>query len=816
MEVKKTKMVSKSFIAALVAVVVLAFLAGSLQVALAMGDARGIAPQNPEESLPVHIASVPEGGVDLSVPRMLALPAFSSFSVEPAGAAAPVAPAAAEEAVAITPANFPDALFRAEVEGFDTSGDKSLQPAERRAVDSIGRFNVTSNVQNFKGIEYFDALETFIYEGNNITADLKLDLSHNTNLRYISLVNTQVTQLSIPSLPKLEKLYCSNNKLVKLTFADLPKLKRLDCGNNELAELNVSSLPALENLVCSDNRLTTLDLSANKLKFVNLEQGQNAQKRRSVHLPLQDAHFVLDMKGIVGAENVGRVRNVQSNTGAADYDAATGLAKWSAAPSQITYDYNYLNSAANVKAKMTVTLDALVGENYHTVMATAGENGLITPSGATPVVKGGSITFKFTPNVGYAVDTVTVNNALVTPINDAFTIDDVRTNDLAIHVTFKALPIIVATSQGHGSITPSGTFSVEEGSSPKFTLIPEGGYEVDIVIVNGVEVTPVNNTVTLDPVRANTTTTVNVLFSAISSARKYNVAATAGLGGDISPAGNVEVARGGSQSFRFEPKTGYELDAVTVNGAPVVTTNNTYTLADVRANASIHATFKLAPAVAQKYLIAATAGAGGAIDPAGTSEVDAGASWTYVFTPQPGYVLDTVSVDGAAVTPTNSTYTFVGVEANRAIHVTFKKIPAGGGDGGSGGGGTGDGGGGNTTIVVPGTNTVTNNTVTERVTVVNVPAAPATAAAPQVAPAPPTVAATPVASEVAPVPAPAATDAAASPKLENPALGAQSQSLDTNNILLVVLLLTSWVFGTFAVFFARKRARIRDAATRIN
>ncbi|MEG0682506.1 MAG: hypothetical protein RR434_03175, partial [Raoultibacter sp.] len=174
------------------------------------------------------------------------------------------------------------------------------------------------------------------------------------------------------------------------------------------------------------------------------------------------------------------------------------------------------------------------------------------------------------------------------------------------------------------------------------------------------------------------------------------------------------------------------------------------------------------------------------------------------------------SVDGAAVTPTNSTYTFVGVEANRAIHVTFKKIPAGGGDGGSGGGGTGDGGGGNTTIVVPGTNTVTNNTVTERVTVVNVPAAPATAAAPQVAPAPPTVAATPVASEVAPVPAPAATDAAASPKLENPALGAQSQSLDTNNILLVVLLLTSWVFGTFAVFFARKRARIRDAATRIN
>ncbi|MEG0218306.1 MAG: hypothetical protein RR655_08305, partial [Raoultibacter sp.] len=77
----------------------------------------------------------------------------------------------------------------------------------------------------------------------------------------------------------------------------------------------------------------------------------------------------------------------------------------------------------------------------------------------------------------------------------------------------------------------------------------------------------------------------------------------------------------------------------------------------------------------------------------------------------------------------------------------------------------------------------------------------------------------PVVAEPAPAAsaAAAATDAAAaSSKLENPALGAQSQSLDTNNILLVILLLTSWVFGTFAVFFARKRARIRDAANHIN
>ncbi|MEG0620887.1 MAG: hypothetical protein RR477_07140, partial [Raoultibacter sp.] len=138
MEVSKTKIVSKSFRAALVAVVVLAFLAGGLQVALAMGSTLGAPPQNFEKPLPARATSVSASSVDLPVPGLLAPPAFSSFSVESADPAAPIAPVAAEETVAITAANFPDALFRAEVEGFDTNGDKILQPAERQAVLSIG------------------------------------------------------------------------------------------------------------------------------------------------------------------------------------------------------------------------------------------------------------------------------------------------------------------------------------------------------------------------------------------------------------------------------------------------------------------------------------------------------------------------------------------------------------------------------------------------------------------------------------------------------------------------------------------------------
>ncbi|HPZ03940.1 MAG TPA: fibronectin type III domain-containing protein [Bacteroidales bacterium] len=71
------------------------------------------------------------------------------------------------------------------------------------------------------------------------------------------------------------------------------------------------------------------------------------------------------------------------------------------------------------------------------------------------------------------------------------------------------------------------------------------------------------------------------------------------------------------------------------------------------------------------YTITATAGPHGTITPSGDVTVNQGASQTFTFTPEAGYRIDVVLVDGAPQVPVPESYTFENVQANHAIHVDF-------------------------------------------------------------------------------------------------------------------------------------------------
>ena len=73
----------------------------------------------------------------------------------------------------------------------------------------------------------------------------------------------------------------------------------------------------------------------------------------------------------------------------------------------------------------------------------------------------------------------------------------------------------------------------------------------------------------------------------------FTVAASAGTGGSISPAGTQYVLKNGSITFSIAPESGYELDDVTVNGESVGK-QESYTFSDVTAAATISASFKQA------------------------------------------------------------------------------------------------------------------------------------------------------------------------------------------------------------------------------
>jgi uncharacterized protein (DUF2141 family) len=110
---------------------------------------------------------------------------------------------------------------------------------------------------------------------------------------------------------------------------------------------------------------------------------------------------------------------------------------------------------------------------------------------------------------------------------------------------------------------------------------------------------------------------------------------------------------------------------VTVNGAPVTPSGNSYTISNVQANATIHVTFAKIP-----YTITPTADTGGSISPNVPTTVNCGENQLFTFTPDEGYQIKTVLIDGVnnpgAVA--SGSYTFEDVSDDHTISVTFVEL----------------------------------------------------------------------------------------------------------------------------------------------
>ncbi|UPM56578.1 DUF1533 domain-containing protein [Gottfriedia acidiceleris] len=74
------------------------------------------------------------------------------------------------------------------------------------------------------------------------------------------------------------------------------------------------------------------------------------------------------------------------------------------------------------------------------------------------------------------------------------------------------------------------------------------------------------------------------------------------------------------------------------------------------------------------HLISATSDSNGKIDPEGFVSVKHGSSQTFKITPNTGFEIGSVKVDGQEVTVTNGEYTFTNITKNHSIDVTFKQI----------------------------------------------------------------------------------------------------------------------------------------------
>jgi PKD repeat protein len=312
--------------------------------------------------------------------------------------------------------------------------------------------------------------------------------------------------------------------------------------------------------------------------------------------------------------------------------------------------YTFENVAAAHTIAVSFSIDTYV------ITASAGSGGAISPAGAVTVDSGSSQTFTITPNVGYHVLDVLVDGASVGAVT-GYTFENV-TAAHTIAASFAIDTFVITASAGTGgAIGPTGTISVDYGSSQTFTITPDVGYHVADVLVDGASVGAVASYTFTDVTAAHT-------IAASFAIDTFVITASAGAGGAISPSGAVSVDYGASQTLTITPDVSYHVLDVLVDGVSVGAVTS-YTFENVAAAHTIAASFSI-----DTYVITASAGTGGAISPYGAVSVDAGANQTFTITPSVGYHVLDVLVDGVSVGAIVS-YTFTNVAAAHTIAASF-------------------------------------------------------------------------------------------------------------------------------------------------
>jgi O-glycosyl hydrolase len=142
---------------------------------------------------------------------------------------------------------------------------------------------------------------------------------------------------------------------------------------------------------------------------------------------------------------------------------------------------------------------------------------------------------------------------------------------------------ISASAGANGSISPSGSTIVGQGSSQTYTITPASGYSINNVLVDGASIGSVSS-YTFSNVTANHT------IEAAFAIAPLTLTSSAGSGGSIAPSGTIPVQSGATQTFTITPSTGYEIASVLVDGVNAGT-SATYTFSSISASHTISATF---------------------------------------------------------------------------------------------------------------------------------------------------------------------------------------------------------------------------------
>ncbi len=336
----------------------------------------------------------------------------------------------------------------------------------------------------------------------------------------------------------------------------------------------------------------------------------------------------------------------------------------------ITQTGAFERSFTNVTSDIVLSA---VFERYEiSVSVSAGTGGSASPSGVVSVLYGDSLTVYITPDTGFAIGTVKVNQVTRTVTGGTLIIDNI-TAAATVSVQFIQKYYSVSAILENASSTLGSGTSVTEGSSLNVTVNANDMHMLLYVRYRGLSSGTVHTIAITDPDKKTATIALtdireNIVIEASARISAGSVNASAETGGTITPSGVTQVAFDEQINFTITPNDGYYVSDVKLNGISQGSVTNYVYVPQSASGDVLIAYFELIP-----FYIQSSVSGNGFISPSGVSVARYGESPVYTVTAGVNYHIDYLLIDGVHTecSGKSAEYTFENVTAGHTIRAVF-------------------------------------------------------------------------------------------------------------------------------------------------